>query len=493
MSDLVKQAGLISAADFLRLFIKTIIGFVLARILTQSEYGTYRQLFMIYTLLSAFFMIGLPQSIYYFIPKSDDETKKRFIKQTIDIFTILGLLCSILLLVFRNSVSQMFQNPQLNKVLLIYAFYPFFMFLSQLYYCVMIGLQKPNKAAQFTIIAVTCDIVLILGTALISKDLYYIIIGMLISVLIQWIYARFGLAPMSAKNKLFDYDKSMIKAQFNYSLPIGVAAIVGVLSSQIDKLVISRYFTPDVFAIFSVGAAELPFISIITNSVNAVILPEMNKKSDTKAICELYSGAVRKNALILFPIFTFCLVFAPNIIEILYSAKYLDSVPFFRIYLISMPLRIATYGLLFQVFNKTKYIFVISLVTLLLNTIMSLIMIKLIGIKGPAISAIVVTYITVAVYLYLIINKLKIKLSNLFPTSALLRTALSSIICAIISLSALSLKVYIVWQFIIGAVIYALCYFLISILLKAILPYDLVVLKSILNSIINKFKRALNV
>ncbi len=488
MSVLVKQAGIISAADFLRLFVKTIIGFLLARLLTQAEFGTYRQLFMIYTLLSSIFMLGLPQSVYYFIPKSDEETRRKFLRQTLDIFTILGLVCSLVLFVFRNNLALMFHNPQLNKVLIIYAFYPFFMFLSQLYYCVMIGLQQTRKAAIFIIFSVCCDLVLILGLAILTKNLYYIIIGIIVSVIIQWIYARISLQPLCSKGKLFEYHPGMLKEQLMYSLPIGVAAIVGVISAQVDKLVISSYFTPELFAVFSVGAAELPFIAIITNSVNAVILPEMSKSKDPAAISELYRGAVRKNALILFPIFTFCFVFAPHIIHILYSAKYLGAVSFFRIYLLTMPLRIATYGLLFQVFNKTRYIFITSIITLMLNTGMSILLINLVGIKGPAFSTMAVTYITVSIYLVLISTKLKLSLGQLFPFTALIRTAIASVICGALCLPLLLINLNYLWEFLLGSGLFITAYYFIGMLTKAILPYDKQVVLSIVSGTYKKLK-----
>lgn len=493
MSLLVKQAGIISAADFLRLFVKTLIGVLLARILTQAEFGTYRQLFMIYTLISSIFMIGLPQSVYYFLPKSDDETKKKFLKQTVDIFTVLGLLGSLLILFSRQGIASMFHNQQLNKILVIYALYPFFMFLSMLYYSVMIGMQKPQKAATFVIFQVVCDFVLILGTAIITKNLMYITASMIFSVFIQWLYARISLKSLNPLNSKVKYDKELIIAQFKFALPIGIASIIGIISSQVDKLVISTYFTPELFAVFSVGAAELPFIGIITNSVNAVILPEMSKKTDSKSVTDLYRGAVRKNALILFPLFAFCFVFAPQIIQILYSAKYLNAVIFFRIYLLTMPLRIATYGLLFQVFNKTKYIFLISLITLISSTSLSLFLINIYGLKGPAISTTIVTYMTIILYLVLFKLKLSLKLTDIFPISALLRTALASILTAIVCYPIIKLHISYVWQFIAGLLCFLGLYYTLGNLFKAILPYDNNMVKSIAGDIIKKLKGAFGV
>lgn len=492
MSGLVKQAGIISAADFVRLFVKTVIGIFLARILTQADFGSYRQLFMIYTLVSAIFMVGLPQSVYYFIPKSDEETRKKIIAQTIDFISIFGLAASLLIIVSRSYIATLFNNPQLYKILVIYAFYPFFMFVSQLYYNVMIALQKPRQAAKFVLISIICDFVLILGVAIVTRNLMHIALAIVVSVLIQWIYARLSLKKHISGVGLFCYDRDLIKSQFRFSLPIGVAAVIGVISTQIDKLVISSYFTPELFAVFSIGATELPFIGIITNSVNAVILPEMSRRSDDASITDLYRGAVRKNALLLFPIFVFCFIFAPHIIQILYSVKYLDAVIFFRIYLFTMPLRIATYGILFQVFNKTRYIFIMSLLTLIANTILSLFLIRYMGIKGPALAATIVTYSIVAVYLLLIKRKLDLSLTQLFPVGALGRTLLASLLSGLIAFPVLFVVKGIFLQFFTGAFLFLVLYYAIANLTGAILPYDNNMLRSIFRNLVFRMKGLTN-
>jgi O-antigen/teichoic acid export membrane protein len=488
MSLLVKQAGIISAADFLRLFIKTVIGMFLARILTQAEYGTYRQLFLLYTIISAIFLVGIPQSVYYFIPKADEAQKKKIITQTLDIVSILGLLGTVLIIISRSWISESFNNPQLFKALLVFALYPFFMFVTQLYYSIMISLQRPRKAALYVILSVICDFLLILGTAILTRNLLYIAAAIIISVFIQWIYARINLKSHTERSGFLNFDIELVKSQVKFSLPIGIAAIVGVISSQIDKLVISSNFSPELFAIFSVGATELPFIGIITNSVNAIILPEMSRRTDDKSVVDLYRGAVRKNALLLLPIFTFCVILAPQIIQILYSAKYLDAVVFFRIYLFTIPLRIATYGLLFQVYNKTRYIFILSFITLILTTALSIVLIGIIGIKGPAIAAVFVTYLTVMLYLILIKYKLKLNILQLFPVLAILKTMLSAILAAILTYPIIHLSENIYIQFVIGTVIFLPLYYLIASLLGAIIKYDRDVVKDIFQSLFIRLK-----
>jgi O-antigen/teichoic acid export membrane protein len=487
MSVLVKQAGIISAADFLRLFIKTVIGMVLARILTQAEYGTYRQLFMLYTIVSALFLIGLPQSVYYFIPKANAAKKTKIIAQTLDLVSLLGILSSALILFSRSWVASLFHNAQLLNTLVPFALYPFFMFVTQLYYCIMISLQRPRKAAIFIALSVVCDSILILGVALLTRSLFYISISIIVSVFIQWLYARISLRSFLRSKESIKIDYTLLKQQIRFSLPIGIAAIVGVISAQVDKLVISSYFSPELFAVFSVGAAELPFIGIITNSVNAVILPEMSKQTGNSVITDLYKSAVRKNALLLFPVFAFCMIMAPQIIQTLYSAKYLGAVVFFRIYLFTVPLRIATYGLLFQVYNKTRYIFLLSFTSLIINTTLNLWLIHSIGIRGPAFAAVLVTYLTVALYLFLIKHTLKLRLLSLFPLRAILKTMLAALLAAALTYPVIRLSGNIFLQFVSGTILFTILYYYIARLTGAILDYDRDFVKDLVRTFISRF------
>ena len=63
MSELSKQAGMLSATEFFRFFVKSLIGIALARLITPAELGSYRQLFLIYSTFSTLLLFGIPQSL----------------------------------------------------------------------------------------------------------------------------------------------------------------------------------------------------------------------------------------------------------------------------------------------------------------------------------------------------------------------------------------------------------------------------------------------
>lgn len=190
---------------------------------------------------------------------------------------------------------------------------------------------------------------------------------------------------------------------------------------------------------------------------------------------------MRKNALIIFPLCALGLIFAEPLITLLYSSTYKASAPIFQVYLINLPLRIATYGIIFMALKKTKYIMINSIITLSMNLVLNIILVKLIGMIGAAISTVIVSWLSVAIYLYWIKNSLKLNLIELFPLPAIGKTALSVTISALLSLSVL-------WIFgkgwlfqILALLAFIICYFFTGKALNAILPYDIQYIKQLLN------------
>ena len=476
MSNLSRQAGILSGAEFFRFFIKTIIGIILARILSQGDYGSYRQLFLVYTTFSTLLLLGIPQSILYFLPKASDTTdQKRLISQTLHFITILSVLFTIALFSFRLPISRLFHNPALSTLLIIYAVYPLFIFVTQVYSSVMLGMQNTEKVAKFTIFAVSSDAIIIIGVAILTKSLVYIVSAVVISALVQYTYAQYQLRTYKEP---FVIDKEEIKSILKYSIPLGLSSIIGMLSIQLDKFVISGYFTPEQYAVFSVGAMELPFIGIITNSVNSVILPALSKKDSVADAIQIYRASIRKNALIIFPVFAFCFIFASEIIQTLYTNTYAASAQYFRIYLFTILIRIASYGILFQAFNRTQVIMYNAIALLGLNLVLNLALVHTIGMAGPAIATVIVTYLSVTIYLIMTHTMLKLPLLKLFPVKQLALTMTVALISGVITYFCTVTIFPFIVKLLVASAVFAVIYAFLGYVLGAILPYDIQLIRS---------------
>jgi O-antigen/teichoic acid export membrane protein len=466
---------MLTSAEFIRFGFKSLIGIVLARILLPEELGSYRQLFLIYTTFSTLLLLGIPQSVLYFLPKlRHPESRNEFISRTVNLITVLAFIFGILIFAFRGLVAKVFNNPQLGQLLILYAVYPIFMFVTQIYSSVMLGLKLPEKTATFTLFSVGTDLVLILGAALLTRNLHLIVLGVMFSSLCQWAFAEYNIRSYRTK---VSFDPGFYQEIFHYSLPLGLSSIIGMLSVQLDKLVISGFFTPAQYAVFSIGAMELPFISILNNSVNAVLLPHIS--TDPTQMGEIYRASVRKNALIIFPFAVLGFIFAKPLITLLYTETYLASVPYFQVYLLVLPLRIATYGIIFMAMQKTRYIMVNSLITLGSNLVLNIILVKLIGMMGAAVATVFVTWLSVGIYLYWIRKKLGLNLKELFPLKAIFKTALVALLAGLVSASALWIfgKGW-TWQ-VISFLLYLVAYLTLGKITNAILPYDVDYIKKL--------------
>ena len=131
--------------------------------------------------------------------------------------------------------------------------------------------------------------------------------------------------------------------------------------------------------------------------------------------------------------------------------------------------------------KKTKYIMINSIITLSMNLVLNILLVKLIGMIGAAIATVIVSWFSVTIYLYWIKNSLKLNLRELFPLPAIGKTALSVTISALLSLSVL-------WIFgkgwlfqILALLAFIICYFFTGKALNAILPYDIQYIKQLLN------------
>ena len=70
-----------------------LIPFFLTRILLKEDYGSYQQLVMIYTIVQAILIFGMPQALLYYYPRKDTNEHPLLIKQTWII-----LVCSALII-----------------------------------------------------------------------------------------------------------------------------------------------------------------------------------------------------------------------------------------------------------------------------------------------------------------------------------------------------------------------------------------------------------
>ena len=223
--------------------------------------------------------------------------------------------------------------------------------------------------------------------------------------------------------------------QLRYSVPLGVAGVVGATCSSLDQVMVSARCKPETFAIYSVGAFELPLIGIVTGSITSVILVDyvrLYREGRTTQILDLAHRIMIKSASILLPLMILCLCVAPDLTVALFGKQYEASARVFRVYLLFLPIRTLSFGALLQATGNSRHILYQASMELAINACLGWFAIGVLGAIGAAIAAVVVGYLQAVPYWVIVLRKtLRCRVSELFPWMQLLRMLAVSTVGAI--------------------------------------------------------------
>jgi O-antigen/teichoic acid export membrane protein len=223
----------------------------------------------------------------------------------------------------------------------------------------------------------------------------------------------------AADTGIYRPDLSGIKEQLRFAVPLGLAGMIGQLSINLDKILVSKYFDPEIFAVYVNGAMEIPLIGMITGSATAVLLPDITRMlgaGNNEEALELWKRAAVKCALIIFPVMGFLMVMATELMSLLYGAKYVASAVPFRIYLLLLPIRIAFFGTIFMGAGRSDVILKRTAIGFVINLGLSVLLIRVVGYLGAAMATVMTVYFcALPINAYMIKKITGISLRQCFP------------------------------------------------------------------------------
>ena len=457
-----------------------LIAVVLARSLERADFGTFNQVWLVNKSLLYLFSLGLPVSVYYFLPRLPDAKIKNFILQTMVSLTFLALPFSISMYVLADWLAIYFNNPALAYYLRLFAIYPLITLPTVSTDAILIGLGRTKHAALFEIVTKTAMVVVVAAAGILEHrlDMVFkalVVYGIAQSLLGVWMVWQ-PVRRMKFRFLLADW-----KSQIAFSAPYGFATLAGALNYQVDKVLIALFYPPAVFALYAAGAFEIPLAGVTSVPVVSVIMGELTKKftsGNIEGFLQLWHQSMLKLALPVFGVAAFLMVFAEPVVVGLFSAEYADSVWPFRIFLLFVPIRITVLEQVLASLGETRFVFKAQVVTMIVNIVMGYVLIRWIGWLGPALCAVFTGYLFVALLIGEIRNRLDVSLGRLVPWQTLGRVALVAILAAGCAAAVALLGANPVWKLSVGSAVFAAVYLIGNLKIKAIATADLQILWS---------------
>ncbi len=405
-----------------------------ARLVPKADVGTYQQLSLVYSITAPLFLGGIPAALLYFLPRASDRRELHdWIVRSYVLLAAFGVACALLTVLLRHQIASLMQNPQLAEALVLYAPYICFAFLIAAAPMVLVATGHARGAALVNALAGTSAFVGVVTAALIDPDARALAVGLsvaggvtaiaTIAIIARWL----RVAPRWPSSRATSWTPLL-----RFGLPIAFGGVTARVGYQFDQVVVGANFPPEVFAIYALGAIEVPLSLLMQQAVTNVLAPALTtrwKEGDVGGLIALWREALRKMTLIVAPMFTFLMVEATDLIHTLYGPGYSESATIFRIYLLFLPLRIGTWGLIPQAVGNTRINLIAGCLILPTNVIIALALVGPLGLKGPAFAAPAAALVATIYYLVSIRAIVSTRIRDLLPLRhGVLCFAVSSVI-----------------------------------------------------------------
>ncbi len=335
---------------------------VLARVFTTSEFGTYKQLFLLFSTLFGIAQLGMAESLYYFLPRSTGDAGRQ-VGNAIATLALAGAGCLALLWATRGWISAWLGNSQLSDHLGLIGLVLAPMLIATAFEIVMIARNQHVKAALTYAISDVLRTLLFVVPALGFGSLRGVLVGAVafgmcrLAAMLVYLRREFG-----GDLRL---DVNVWRRQLAYALPFALAVGIEVVQLNFHQYVVAARFDAAIFAIYAVGCLQIPLVDLVmTSTVNVMMvqMAEHARTGDRDAALTLWHDTIHKLAAVMFPIAVFLIVAARPVIVALFTDRYLASVPIFMVWTLTiLPAAFAVDGVL-RVYAQTRFLLVMNIV-----------------------------------------------------------------------------------------------------------------------------------
>jgi len=113
------KAAILGSGTFLLKFTGLVSAAILSRIFTKTDYAAYKQVFLSYNFVYPLLILGLPSSLYYFLPRNKKKGRS-ILSGNLLLSLVMGTIFALAIWLGANHLlAKRFNNPALSPLLLL--------------------------------------------------------------------------------------------------------------------------------------------------------------------------------------------------------------------------------------------------------------------------------------------------------------------------------------------------------------------------------------
>ncbi len=370
-ASLRRGALTLTAAGMFDFALQLLLPVALVRLLPAPAFADYRLAWLAIGAAMALAPLGLPRSLFYFLPRAGAAERAVHVRNTMLLLLLSGA-CAGLLFGPWNSVLP----TSLRGIAGAAWFLPAFL---TLWVAASLAEFLPSARGDVGRQARLIVALAVLRVAAIALAALWGRVELVFAALVA--YAAFKLALVVGEVRRQDTDvdparsdgcggppppppppsahESLLRTQLAYALPFGMAGALFLLRGQADQWVAAALFPPAAFAAFSIGAVIMPLVALVRTSVANAIgarLSALEARRDVAGMLGLNQRANLAVAFVLLPVLVLTAVLAAHIVALVYTSAFLAAAAVMRVNclaLLGVAVEVSTLTL---VLNQGRYL-----------------------------------------------------------------------------------------------------------------------------------------
>jgi O-antigen/teichoic acid export membrane protein len=396
------------------------IPLVLVRRFDPETFGTYRQIFLVYTTLFGIAQLGLAESLYYFVPQRNRAGQ--FAANALVGLAAVGLTLVLALPLVAGPLARVMANPQLAPYVPALAIFLALMLVSAALEILMVSRQQYGRAAVTYAVSDAVRAAALVIPAAITHRLAPLLAGAIVFALVRVsALARYAITEFGPTLRV---GVASLRAQLRYSLPFAAAVSLDVAQANLHQFIVAAWSGPVRFAVYSVGCLQIPLVDLLaTSAANVMMVRMCDHMDDRAAMVALWRQTISRLALALLPLVALLLFAGHDLIVFLFTARYAASVPVFLISTATIAMAVIPTDAGLRVYAETRYLLVLNLLRLGFIAATIAFFLRWWDLPGAMAVTVVATAVTKVLGVRRVAQRLGVGMAHALPWSALVRTA----------------------------------------------------------------------
>ena len=387
--SLTHQVGILTFGRVVAYAAMFFVPLVNVRALDKEAYGYYRQFWLLVETLAPMLVLAFPRSLLYYLPRAESRRDaSTYVTQTVLSLSFLALLGIAAYLIMGASLGEGLGST-IRRFIWPLSLFTFCMVTTDFMEVLFIAERKPVAQATYHALVWGLQAVCVMTVSYLTHDVRIVVWAIAALSVARFLFVM-GYIQAAFRFTFRQVSLGSIREQFSFALPLGIAAITITLLNQTDKFIITRFMGREAFAVYAVGAFQVPLMNVVQASISNVTFPMMvryEKAGEHNEILALWQRSLLKTIVLILPVFVFLEITARPFVTILFTNEYAAATPIFMMYLLLF-LRTGFETTVLQVYKRTRFILVTSAFGLLLNLLLGILLYQRIGRLGPPLAAV---------------------------------------------------------------------------------------------------------